>query len=218
MMNFYEQLFIDGMGGELNTTKFVNNVWANPDTREKLEKHHKSELWKKQRSEIALRNTKRWVPVETSIGEIFESMSKAARAYKTTTQHIKHLIECQTLGRLGVRFKRLSDEWTEEKTQHQKAAESNKGRKHSIDAIKKMRAAKVGYRPDLSVGEKGNKKTAVKVIATSISNGEIIIFDSQRDAARYVKPDNHKTASAQICKACRGVKKSAYGYVWGYQA
>lgn len=39
-------------------------------------------------------------------------------------------------------------------------------------------------------------------------------FSSQREAARAVRPENPTGASAQICKVCYGIKKSAYGYTW----
>ena len=81
MLNFYEQRFIGGLGAKLNTSTFVNNVWANPESRRNLEKVHKSKEWSKQRSEIASRPNARWVSVDSSIGEKFESFAQAARRY-----------------------------------------------------------------------------------------------------------------------------------------
>ena len=109
-----EQVFIDKLNAKLNTTPYVGNVWCNEETRKKLSAVHSSPQWKAARSEIAKRvAAKRGIKVDCSDGRSFDNLHRAAEAFGVSPAGIRHLIATQRVGRLGVRFKKSSDEWME---------------------------------------------------------------------------------------------------------
>lgn len=215
LLNFYEQLCIDGLGGELNTTKFVNNVWTNGETKEKLINYCKSEIGRanfKRINELSAKS--RAVEIHSSIGEVFPRIKDAADKYKTSSSHIWHLARCQTLGRLGVRFKLADDKWTEEKTKYEKFSETRRGYRHTEQTKAKMKKSRLGRPPSSNCIRASVEKKSVPVIGISILDGSEIYFNSLADAGRSFRLNKHQTAASQICKAISGVKNSAYGYRW----
>ena len=49
-----------------------------------------------------------------------------------------------------------------------------------------------------------------------IKTGELLkVFESIKDAADTI-PGKHTTTSTNICKVCRGIAYTAYGYKWAY--
>lgn len=179
-----EQWWIESLRPALNACASAINVWDDASVRAKLSKVHSSKEWSDARSAIAMKQTWRWVPVDCSDGRSFDSLSQAARAFGIRAGGIKHLVETQARGRLGVRFKLASESW------------------RVIPAKPEPRSKR--KRIDVRV----------PVIATPIGGGIDVAYPSQRDAARAVGGGNYRTASAQICKAIKGVKRNAYGFEW----
>jgi hypothetical protein len=217
LLNVKEQNWIDRLRPVLNTTTFVDNVWANEETRAKLAAVHQSPEWKAARREIAMRSTGRWRAVECSNGTVYPSMSEAARAFGIRAAGITHLVTTQRIGRLGVRFKFADEEWREVPSigeAKRLTRLANGTNKHTASAKEKMSAARQGWRPSAELQAKALAASIQPVIATCLKTGTEIRFPSQRDAARAVRPENAKTAGSQINKACYGVKRSAYGYTW----
>lgn len=146
-----EQKHIEEMQASLNTTNYVNNVWCNPETREKLTLIHQSAEWKKSRSEIAVRVVAtRRVPVNCSNGKNYTSFSEAAKDFGVKPSNIKALTRSQRQGILGVKFKLASDDWQIVLPHYQQAwvtRKKNGNQNHSDAAKEKMRAAKIGYVP-----------------------------------------------------------------------
>lgn len=214
-----EQFYIDTLKASLNTSEYVKNVWLSPDTREKFRKIHQSEEWKKLRSEIGKRNKSRWVRTDCSDGTSYENFA-AGRKFGVSASHIKLLTKNQSLGKLGVRFKLSSDEWLAPRSPSQviKDAIKKSGYSHSEETKNKMKIAAVGRSPTAYAMAKSIEATSKRVIGKSLEGLTVIDFFSMRDAARYVNPERYRTATAQICKAISGVKKSAYGYTWEYAA
>jgi group I intron endonuclease len=63
--------------------------------------------------------------------------------------------------------------------------------------------------------------TAKRVIGTNKITQEIQIFDSSHEAARWLNSQGHTHSKPQdinskISQACRGIRKSAYGFYWKY--
>jgi hypothetical protein len=218
LLNQKEQEWMDRFRPVLNITRFVDNVWVNPQTRAKLAAVHQSTQWREARRAIALRTAeKRRRPVECSNGTLYPSMTEAALAFGIKASGIDHLTRTQRVGRLGVRFKFADEEWRHvpsigETLRLTRLA--NGTNRHTEETRALMRANRKGWRPTELAKAKSLEASSQPVIATSIETGEEICFPSQRDAARAVRPENIKTAGSQINKACYGVKRSAYGYTW----
>lgn len=111
-LNEREQFWIDTLGAELNTTVFVNNVWANPETRAKLAAVHTSTEWRAARSEIGNRRTHRWKEVDCENGTRFSTMTAAADFAGVKPSGMHHLVKTQRASeKCGLRFKYATDEW-----------------------------------------------------------------------------------------------------------
>lgn len=170
-----EQKYIDEMKASLNTTNYVNNVWCNPGTKERLNAVHQSAEWKKSRSEIATRVVaQRRVPVDCSNGKRYESFSAAAEAFGIRASGIKFLTQSQRQGKLGVRFKLASDDWREVLPHHEQAwltRNRNGNNRHSEATKEKMRAAKIGCVPH-NKGVPCSEETKAKISTTKKLNKE----------------------------------------------
>jgi hypothetical protein len=215
-LNSREMFWIDALSPVLNTTLFVDNVWANPQTRDKFSIIHNSDAWKRSRSEIAGRPRPGWRSVDCSNGDKFPSMAIAAAKFKVRTSGIAHLCRTQSTGRLGVRFKFSSEEWREELSLSQKlraARLKNGTNRHSDQTRAAMRLHRAGWKVSLEAQQKAIEANRVGVIGVSIETGEIVVFASQRDATRFLHR-NHKSASASISRACAGRRPSAFGFRW----
>lgn len=109
-----EQKLIEMLGAELNTTKYVGNVWCNPKTREKLMRYYSSpesiERRKKVANDLAAR---RGIVVDCSDGRSFDNFHRAAEALGTSPSGIRHLVATQRMSKHGVRLKRREDNWKE---------------------------------------------------------------------------------------------------------
>lgn len=221
LLNQKEQEWMDRFKPVLNITRFVDNVWVNPQTRAKLAAVHQSPEWREARREIALRTSeKRRRPVECSNGITYSSMTEAALAFGIKASGIDHLTRTQRLGRLGVRFKFADEEWRDVPSIGETLRLTRKANgtdRHTEETRAKMRANRKDWRPTEAAKLKAMEVMCRPVIATSLATGEVIRFLSQRDAARAVRPENFRTAGSQINKACFGVKKSAYGYTWSVE-
>lgn len=216
-LNSKEQEYITKLGARLNTTALVNNVYACPETREKLKKVHNSEEWKQARSIIAKNSKTRWVPVECSNGVIYKNMAEAAKAFGIRTSGISHLVKTHQKGRLGVKFKHTNEEWMPEVPTNVRRLETmtkNGNMVRSEESKIKMREAAKGRRPSLKAIEASVKSTSIPVCGISLKDGSMYCYKSSMEAARRVASGRIRTASSQINKCLNGVKKSAYGFFW----
>ena len=173
-----EQRYIDSLKASLNTTIYVNNVWCNPETREKLTLIHQSSAWKKSRSEIATRVVEsRRIQVDCSNGKKYASFSEAAKDFGVKPSGIKALTQSQRQGVLGVKFKLASDDWKNVPTHYEQVwitRQKNGNQKHSEAAKEKMRIAKIGYIPcNKGVPHSNESKTKM-----AESQKRIQVFDS----------------------------------------
>lgn len=150
-LELMEQKYIDALKAELNTTKYVNNVWCNPETRAKLNVIHSSSEWKKSRSEIAKRTVAdRRVAVDCSNGKSYESLAQAASEFGVKPSGIRCLAVSQRSGKLGVRFKFANEDWRDVLPHYKQAVATriaNGNNKHSDETKKKMSFAKIGVTP-----------------------------------------------------------------------
>lgn len=149
--NEKEQFFIDELDANLNTYKFVANMWCNQEFRDRMIEVYKTEEYQKFRSDLGKRNAEKTRrPIDCSNGIRYESQTAAAQAFGVGVPHIKHAAKVQRLGVLGVRFKFADEEWREvTKTRAQQAAETRmkNNYKHSDEAKKKMSEAKKDFVP-----------------------------------------------------------------------
>jgi hypothetical protein len=156
------------------------------------------------------------IPVECSDGRVFESMAEAARAFGVRTPMIKYLVETHHLGKLGVRFKRALDEWLPLKTLSEKiiAARTRNGtRHHTSEAKHKMHLARQGTKPSELAIRRASEVNCRAVIAIS-GSGEQFRFESIISAA--VSVHGKRKAAAQIVRALKGGRPTAYGFKWEY--
>lgn len=126
-LNLREQAWIDRLQPELNTSCFVQNVWLNEATRAKFRSVHESPEWRAERARIAAESPTRWVAVDCSDGQRFKNMADAARAFGVRVAGIRHLVNTQRVGRLGVRFKLADEAWRDVTT----VAEQRKATMHA---------------------------------------------------------------------------------------
>ena len=174
-----EQVYIDRLGAELNTTKYVNNVWCNPETRERLRSVHTSQEWREARRKIATKMAEgRRISVDCSNGITYASLSDAAKAFGVRASAIKHLVSTQRSGRLGVRFKLSTDDWRDVLPHYEQAVKTRKENgklHHSEEARAKMRAAKVGFIP----ANKGQKHRPDSIRKMRESQKRIVVLDTR---------------------------------------
>jgi len=216
-LNKKEQEYIDKFGAKLNTTKFINNVWLNPETRLKIEAYYKTDKFKKERSKIAKNISTRWREVECSNGEKYKNLTDAARAFGIRASGMSHLVRTHQIGRLGVKFKYSNEEWKPETTLSERLVKTrikNGTLKHSEKSKKRMRKARAGCKPTLKAIRNAAKTNSIPIIGVSIKNGKIVKYSSTRKAAENHHKKSIRTAQAQICKCIYGVKNIAYGYKW----
>lgn len=216
-LNDKEQFWIDSLKAELNSSKFVKNIWLDSEVREKFKKIHESDKWKEERRIIANTENKAWRKIECSDGQIFKNMAEAARYFGVRTSGIKALALTQSIGGLGVRFKFKNEEWKELKTISQKIIEARKRNgtdKLSEISKKRMSDAKKGIAPKVDL-KKIAENNCVPVISIDKKTGVKIFYKSVRDAGNKIKGDRKlSSVSAQISKCTHGNKKSAYGFFW----
>ncbi len=65
-----------------------------------------------------------------------------------------------------------------------------------------------------------SEANSVGVVAEDIKTGEVYTFPSVLEATKWLlntERTKNKSASSRICKICRGIDKSAYGFYWKYQ-
>jgi len=107
-----EQRIIDEVDAQLNTSKYVGNVWCNPEIRAKIMATYKTKKWIEKRKALAKKTAeKRGIKVDCSDGSSYSNLHEAGKAYGVNPSSIAHLIKTQRIGRLGVKFKKSSDEW-----------------------------------------------------------------------------------------------------------
>lgn len=215
-----EQEFIKKLGARLNVATDVNNVWTNPETRKKFELLYQTAEFKKQRSFIARNISTRWRPVECSNGQSYKNLTDAATAFGIRASHVLALIKSGQRGtKITVRFKYKGDEWTDEvsrSVQLKRTRLKNGTDKMSKEAKQNMSNAKKGKRPSLSAHLAAITASSIPVAGVSIKTGETVCYPSSMEAARVHGNGVVRTASSQINKCIRGVKKTAYGYIWRY--
>lgn len=214
-----EQNAIDSLNSVLNESKHASNVWLTESIAEKLREVHSSKEWKEERSRIAkISGAKRAVAVDCSNGERYESLREAANAFGVRPSAIAFLVKTQRAGRLGYKFKRAGDEWIENNLTATEAAYATRVANGKANWTKEQKArqkmARVGLRMPAGAHAASMEVSCKRVVGVCTKTGATIGFKSMRDAGRFASPENYKTAGAQICKVCAGVKKSAYGYRW----
>lgn len=192
----------------MNTAKDPSNVWLTMETRERFAAIHSTPEWKAERSRIAKEvGARRAVAVDCSNGQRYASLREAADQFGVKPSGIAHLVKTQKAGRLGVAFKLAAEEW-------RGPQEPKERRGWSAESRLRKSIACRGKKPSAKAIKKSLEVNRVDVVGEHVITGEVVRFVSMRDAARFVRPENFMTAGAQICKACAGVKKSAYGYIW----
>lgn len=213
-----EQEYINKLNSNLNTSEFVRNVWLNPGTREKMNKTHQSEEWKKARSIIAKNSSTRWREVECSNGEIYKNLTEAGEAFGVRASVIQKAVKVKQISpNLGVKFKYKTDKWIEDIDVSKRAwrtRRKNKNDKHSKQTIKKLKKAKIGYKPSKKAVEASILKNSIPVIGVSISDGSKVKYSSMIKAAEVHQKTSRRGAQRLICSCVNGKKKTAYGYRW----
>lgn len=122
-----EQAMIDAHAARLNSASVVNNVQSSPEVAAKLKALYSSPEWSAARSRIAKETgLRRGIIVDCSNGVRYPTLAHAARAFGIKAAGIAFLVETQRAGRLGVRFKRASDEWREPLSVKQQRIETMK--------------------------------------------------------------------------------------------
>ena len=184
-------------------------------------KTFRSEEYKKRRSQMSGRPRKGWVVVDCSNGKTYPSMAIAAKEFGIRTSGIKHLVETQRIGKLGVKFKLHKERWKEVITAPQQRVKTMRLRgtnKWSDDA--KLRQSeskrKLGYKPCRKAVDIATARAKRPVVGISVVSGSVIRFASQVEASLAVHPQGQRSGSALICSCCQGKKKSVYGYRWSY--
>lgn len=216
-LNVREQFWVNELGASLNTTLFINNVWANLETRARLESVFRSNAYRKRRSEISSTPSARWVKVVCSDGRSFISMAEAARTFGVNTAAIRYLTNTQHLGKLGVSFRLENDEWRPRRTLSEKITEARKKNGtlgHSKETIAKFKAARVGWTPSRRAVDRSLEVNRKAVVGLKLETDERIEFKSARDAVRFL--GKNKRASASISRVCGGDRPSAFGYRWSF--
>lgn len=174
-----EQHYILSMKANLNTTQYVNNVWCNPETREKLASAFAKKEWRNARSEIAKRvvAAKR-IPVDCSDGRTFESMHAAAQAIGVKAAQVKAWCITQRMSeKYGLRFKYASAPWRDVLPKYEQAVLTRKmnGHLHHTEETKaKLRAAKANFVPS----NKGIPHTAEAKARIAMAQKRIEVVDA----------------------------------------
>jgi len=213
-----EQQLIQKHKAKLNVAQDVNNVWTNPEVRAKLEKVYQSPEYRAKRSIIANRPARNWKSVECSDGKIYNNMTAAGRAYGISASHVKEMIRTGYPGhKVTVKFKFHGDDWPLNIPYGERLKEARKRNgkdKMSDEAKAKMSAAKKGKRPSQQALEASIKSASIPVKGVSLATGETVHYASTAEAARSHAAGRIGTAASQINKCIKGVKKSAYGFLW----
>jgi|SRR5215207_513250 len=212
-----EQFYISQLRARLNCASIVNNVWTNPETREKYRRTYASEEFRLSQGRILdAAREKRLVAVVSDEGHEFACMADAARFFGIKTSGIKHLVQTQHRGKLGIRLKRKNDPWLPERSVFDRKAETRRRNGtlwHSEETRATMRANRKGWRPTDQARQAALAVNERPVRAINLATGDVLSFASQRDAARTLRPGT-PSAACNISLACSGKKKSAYGYKW----
>lgn len=221
-LNRKEQDWVNTLSPVLNTTLFVDNVWASRETRDKFSAIHRSPEWKEMRREIASRPRPGWVAVDCSNGKTYPSMSIAAKEFGIRAAGIKRLAGTQRVGKLGVRFKLHKEPWREVITASRQRIQTKqmRGTNKWSDGAKlrqSMSKKRLGYKPCRKAVDAATARTKRSVVGVSVIDGSVIRFASQIEASLAIHPQGKRSGAAMICKCCRGEKKSMYGYRWSYE-
>ena len=216
-LNQKEQEFINALGAKLNTTNFVNNVWASDEVRKKLTEVHQSKEWKESRRVIAKNSSTRWRSVECSNGKSYKNPTEAAMAFRARASGIKALLKTHQRGKLGEKFKYSDEEWKPElpaAERRLKTRVANGNLKHSEETRAKIRINKKGTRPSQKTVVIAAEKNSKAVIGVSIIDGAKVEYQSTKAAAEIHHGVSKRTAQSQICKCLCGAKNIAYGFKW----
>lgn len=211
-----EQSWIDRVKPRLNICKKVGTL--PPSAYSGLARLRDTEEGRERlRQAYAAKALKRSIPVESEDGRRWVSYSAAARDLGLYPSAVKILVEGQHRRPCGLRLKRQSDEWTAELSYGKRAAltrRKNGTDRHTAESRLKMSLRMRGQLPPRKAVENALKVNCKPVRAKRRADGVTQVFPSARHAVRALGlPDRN---SAQICKAIKGVKRSAYGYEWGY--
>jgi len=216
-LNKKEQEYINKLNAKLNTTKFVNNVWTNDETRRKLTEIHKSKKWKEERSRIAKNISTRWRTVECSNGEIYKNLTDAAVAFGRRASFIKRLVKTHQKCTLGVKFKYADEEWKPETIAKYRAAEARKkngNTTYSEESKEKMRKAKIGYKPSQKTILASIIVNTIPIYGISLKDNGRVEYASTKEAALNHYKTSVEGARSGIYRCISGRRKSAYGYKW----
>lgn len=92
-----------------------------------------------------------------------------------------------------------------------KISEKQKGRKIDPESIKKRVEARKGYKHSDATKAKMSESAKIPIVQIDLNGNPICKFDSILTAATETN-----VAKQNICKCCKGIRKTAGGYVWKY--
>jgi group I intron endonuclease len=218
-----EQYYLSRVRRSMNVAKTVNNAWTDRGYRERMRRLHQSAEWKSARSEIAKRiGAKRAVAIETDDGREFASLAVAAEALGLRPSGVRALALTQRAHRrLRIRLKRKADPWFAPTSAAEQQTATRRARgvlRHSEETRAKMRVNRRDRRLSEEALRRAIEANKRAVIAVSATTGAQCEFQSIKAAVVGLALADRHSAGPQITKACRGIKKTAYGYRWRYAA
>lgn len=92
-----------------------------------------------------------------------------------------------------------------------KISERQKGKKIDPETIRKRVESRKGYKHSEATKEKMSRAAMMPILQIDISGKTVCKFDSILAAATQTN-----IAKQNICKCCKGTRKTAGGYVWQY--
>ena len=92
-----------------------------------------------------------------------------------------------------------------------KISETQKGKKIDQETIRKRVETRKGYKHSEETKEKMSRAAMIPILQIDTSGKPICKFDSILTAATQTN-----VAKQNICKCCKGMRKTAGGYVWKY--
>lgn len=92
-----------------------------------------------------------------------------------------------------------------------KISERQKGKKVSLETIKKRTETRMGYKHSDATKAKMSEAAKIPILQIDLNGKPICKFDSILTAATQTN-----VAKQNICKCCKGIRQTAGGYIWRY--